>query len=89
MPEHNILMENVGHVKGKDCSQLTVWQAALQGAEAQDATFFGADLTGSVFLEALDAIMSVALSATGQYVASGSILLAAVLFDRLKQRRRV
>src|SRR5207248_11225664 len=68
----NLLVQLNGHVQGKDCSGLTIWQADLQGAEAQDASFAGCDLTGSVFLETINSILSVALSADGQYVAGGS-----------------
>src|SRR5207247_2138921 len=61
-----------GQVNGKDCSHLTVWQADLQGAEGHDASFAESDLTGSVLTETIDAIVSVALSPDGQYVAGGS-----------------
>ncbi len=46
----NLLVGLNGHVKGKDCSRLTIWQADLQAAEAQDANFGGCDLAGSVAL---------------------------------------
>ncbi len=68
----NLLVRLNGHVKGKDCSRLTIWQANLQEAEVQDATFAQSDLTGSVFTETMNSIMSVALSANGQYLAGGS-----------------
>ena len=67
----NLFVRLNGHVKGKDCSHLTIWQANLQGAEAQETTFVESDLTGSVFTETMDGIMSVAFSANGQYVAGG------------------
>src|SRR5262249_46775402 len=59
-------------VKGKDYSQLTVWQADLQKAEVQDANFEGCDLRGSVFLETLDGVCSVAFSPNGDYIAAGT-----------------
>lgn len=68
----NLLVHLNGHVKGKDCSHLTIWQANLQGAEAQDASFAGSDLTRSVFLESIDGIISVAFSPNGQYIAAGT-----------------
>ena len=68
----NLLVRLNGQVRGKDCSHLTIWQADLQGAEAQEATFEGSDLTGSVFMRPIDGIVSVALSPNGQYVAGGT-----------------
>lgn len=69
----NVLIGLNGHVKGKDCSHLTIWQANLQGVQAQGANFAESDLTGSTWTETTDGIMSVAFSPDGQYVAAGSI----------------
>lgn len=68
----NLLGRLNGHIKGKDCSQLAIWQADLQEVEARNANFAGADLTGSVFLETMESIRSVALSPNEQYVAAGT-----------------
>jgi hypothetical protein len=68
----NLLARLNGHIKGKDCSRLTIWQADLQEVEVQDVNFTGADLTGSVFLEILESIRVVAFSPNGQYVAAGT-----------------
>lgn len=68
----NMLVQLTGHLKGKDCSSLTIWQANLQEVEVQETTFAGSDLTGSVFLEALDGITFVACSPDGQYLAAGA-----------------
>ncbi len=68
----NLLVGLNGQVRGKDCSGLAIWQADLQATEAQDANFAGCDLTGAVFMETISIILSVALSADGQYVAAGS-----------------
>ena len=66
------LLVRLNGLKGKDCSGLSIWQADLQWAEAQGATFEGSDLTGSVFMRPVDGIVSVALSPNGQYVAGGT-----------------
>ncbi len=68
----NLLVRLNGHVKGKDCSGLAIWQADLQGGEAQDANFAGCDLRDSAFMETINGITAVALSANEQYVAGGS-----------------
>lgn len=68
----NLLVHLNGHVKGKDCSRLTIWQADLQGAEAQEATFVESDLTGSIFNETINSIISVAISPNGQCMAGGT-----------------
>jgi WD40 repeat protein/transcriptional regulator with XRE-family HTH domain len=67
----NLLIRLNGHVKGKDCSQLAIWQAGMQEAEAQDTNFTGADLAGSTFLEPMDNVTSVALDTNGQHIAAG------------------
>jgi hypothetical protein len=68
----NLLVRLKGHVSGLDFSQLTIWQAYLQGVEVQDVNFAESDLTGSVFMENFDSITSVALSRDGNYLAVGS-----------------
>src|SRR5207247_3416712 len=68
----NLLVRLNGHVKGKDCSGLAVWQADLQGVEAQDANFTASDLTGSVLMETMGSITSVAFSPNGQYLVAGT-----------------
>lgn len=68
----NLLVQLNGHMRGKDCAQLTIWQADLQRAEAQEATFVGSDMTGSTFMETINSVLSVALSPDGQYIAGGT-----------------
>ncbi len=68
----NLLVRLNGHLKGKDCSHLALWQANLQEVEVQDTSFAGSDLAGSVFLENIDSIVSVAFSPDRRYIAAGT-----------------
>lgn len=68
----NLLARLNGHLRGKDCSHLTVWQANLQETEAQDTSFAEADLAGSVFMELIEGVVPAALSPDGQFVAAGT-----------------
>src|SRR5260370_4137871 len=67
----NLLACLNGDVRGKDFSHLAVRQAYLQGVEAQDTSFVGSDLTGSIFTENFGGILSVAFSPNGIYLAMG------------------
>jgi hypothetical protein len=68
----NLLACLNGAVREKDFSHLAVRQAYLQGVEAQDTSFVGSDLTGSIFTENFEGIMSVDFSSNGIYQAMGS-----------------
>ncbi len=67
-----LLREERGHLRGLDLSRLALRGAYLQGVEMQDTRLSGATLRGVVFTEAFDAILSVAVSPDGQYIAAGS-----------------
>jgi len=61
-----------GHLRGLDLSRLSIRGAYLQGVEMQDATLAGAMLHEVAFTEAFDAVLSVAVSPDGRYIAAGS-----------------
>jgi hypothetical protein len=61
-----------GHLRGLDLSRLSIRGAYLQGVEIQDATLAGATLHEVAFTEAFDAVLSVAVSPDGRYIAAGS-----------------
>ena len=61
-----------GHLRNLDLSRLSIRGAYLQGVEMQDATLAGAMLHEVAFTEAFDAVLSVAVSPDGRYVAAGS-----------------
>src|SRR5207237_3241817 len=61
-----------GHLRGLDLSRLAIRGAYLQGVEMQDATLAGAMLREVAWTSAFDAILSVAVSPDGRYVAAGS-----------------
>src|SRR5437588_1016687 len=61
-----------GHLRGLDLSRLSIVGAYLQGLGLQDATLAGAMLQDTVFTEAFDAVLAVAVSPDGRYVAAGS-----------------
>src|SRR5256714_1650699 len=61
-----------GHLRGLDLSRLAIVGAYLQDVEMQDATLAGAMLHDVAFTEAFDAVLSVAVSPDGRYVAAGS-----------------
>src|SRR2546421_8276074 len=68
----SLLKDLRGHLRGLDLSRLSIVGAYLQGVEMQDATLSGAMLHEVVFTEAFDAVLSVATSPDGRYVAAGS-----------------
>ena len=68
----SLLKELRGHLRGLDLSRLAIRGAYLQGIEMQDATLAGATLHEVIFTEAFDAILSVAVSPDGRYIAAGS-----------------
>jgi len=68
----NLLIELRGHVRGWDFSHLSLRQAYIQEAEAQDARFEDTNLGGVRFLEPLEAISAMTLSVDGQFLAVSS-----------------
>lgn len=67
----NLLRQLNVDLSGRDFSDLTVWQADLQGAVLHNTNFAGADLAQSVFVDAFDSVMSVAFSPNGETLAAG------------------
>jgi len=68
----SLLKDLRGHLRGLDLSRLSIRGAFLQGVEMQDTSLAGATLREVVFTEAFDAILSVAVSPDGRYIAAGS-----------------
>ncbi len=68
----NLLRYLKGNLRSVDCSFLAIRQAYLQGIEAQDANFRGAEITESLFTEPVESMASMVLSPDGKYLAVGS-----------------
>lgn len=68
----NILRYLKGHLCNVDFSALAIRQAYLQGIEAQDALFTGAEITETIFTEPIESMASMILSPDGRYLAVGS-----------------
>ncbi|MEL6161754.1 MAG: AAA family ATPase [Cyanobacteria bacterium J06627_32] len=63
----NLMVElSQGKLSRKDFSQLTIWQAYLQGAQLRDVNFNSCELNRSVFTETLSDVMTIALSDSQQ-----------------------
>ncbi|MEM9948462.1 MAG: NB-ARC domain-containing protein [Cyanobacteria bacterium P01_D01_bin.36] len=56
---------------GYDFSDLTVWQAYLQGLNLYDVNFSGSDLSRSVFNQPFGSIRTMAFSPSGELLATG------------------
>jgi WD40 repeat protein/transcriptional regulator with XRE-family HTH domain len=67
-----LLKDLRGHLRNLNLSRLSIRGAYLQGVEMQDTILSGAMLYEVVFTEAFDAVLSVAVSPDGRYVAAGS-----------------
>ena len=57
-------------LQGLDFSELTVWQANLQGLKLHDVNFSHADLSKSIFTETLGNILSASFSPDGKILAT-------------------
>jgi len=68
----SLLTDLRGHLRGLDLSRLSIRGAYLQGVEMQDTTLAGTVLHEVVWTSAFDAILAVAVSPDGRYVAAGS-----------------
>lgn len=68
----NVFRYLKGHLRKADFSSLAIRQAYLQGIEAQDANFTGAEITESLFTESVESMVSMVLSPDGRYLAVGS-----------------
>ncbi|WP_375472719.1 NB-ARC domain-containing protein, partial [uncultured Nostoc sp.] len=67
----NILCQLQIDFSGYDFSNLTIWQAYLQGVNLHRVNFANADLAKSVFSETLVSVSSVAFSPNGKLLATG------------------
>ncbi len=67
----NLLGELKISLNGRDFSNLTIWQAYLQGQALQDTLFVNSDLGHSVFTETFGTIFCVAFSPDNHSLASG------------------
>jgi WD40 repeat protein/transcriptional regulator with XRE-family HTH domain len=67
----NLLRYLKGHLRNADFSSLAIRQAYLQGIEAQNANFAGAEITESLFTEPIESMLSMVISPDGKYLAVG------------------
>ncbi|MEH2084008.1 MAG: NB-ARC domain-containing protein [Nostoc sp.] len=67
----NILCQLQIDFSGYDFSNLSIWQAYLQGVNLHRVNFANADLAKSVFCETLVSVSSVAFSPNGKLLATG------------------
>ncbi|GAX39131.1 WD-40 repeat-containing protein [Tolypothrix sp. NIES-4075] len=67
----NLLCQMQTDLTGYNFSNLTVWQAYLQGVNLHNVNFANADLAKSTFSETLSIITSVAFSSDGKLLAAG------------------
>jgi WD40 repeat protein len=68
----NLLRLLRGDLRGLNLAHLAIRQAFLQGVDMQDSILAGTQLQNTVFSEAFDAILAVAVSGTGEYWAASS-----------------
>ena len=69
----NLLCQMRSELNGYDFSQLTVWQAYLQGMNLSSVNFASSDLAKSVFTRSFSSILSVALSPDREILAAGDV----------------
>jgi WD40 repeat protein/transcriptional regulator with XRE-family HTH domain len=68
----NLLVLLDSPLKHYDFTSLWIRQAYLQGVSLEQVNFTNADIHNSVFTDAFGSIFSVAVSATGEYLAAGT-----------------
>jgi len=68
----NLLWQLQVNVSGYDFSDLTIWQAYLQGMNLHQVNFTNSDLTKSVFTQTNAGILSAAFSPDGKLLATGT-----------------
>lgn len=68
----NLLIQLGADLSGYDCSNLTIWQAYLEGANLRSVNFSYADLSRSVLTETFASTLSVAYSPTGDHFATAT-----------------
>jgi WD40 repeat protein len=69
----NLFVQLKSNLRGRDFSNLIVWQAYLQGVDLQDVNFANTDLARSVFTENFGFVLSVTLSPDGKLLAAGTV----------------
>lgn len=69
----NLLCHLKADLSHADFSHLTIWQADLQDVTLHNVNFAHADLTKSVFATTLSAVLSVAFSPDGQFLATADV----------------
>ncbi|WP_414585538.1 NB-ARC domain-containing protein [Scytonema sp. PCC 10023] len=69
----NTLCHIQASLNNYDFSNLSIWQAYLQGVNLQNANFTNANLSKSIFSEKLVGISSVAFSPNGKLLATGGV----------------
>ncbi|MCL1475265.1 NB-ARC domain-containing protein [Argonema antarcticum] len=69
----NLLIQMKADLSGYDFSNLTIWQAYLQGVNVRRVNFAGANIAKSVFLQTFGIIMSVAITPDGKLLATGDV----------------
>ncbi|MEA5499122.1 WD40 domain-containing protein [Limnoraphis robusta] len=67
----NLLIELKLPINDLDFSNLTVWQAYLQGVNLHQVNFDHADLNQCVFTQTVGGVLSIALSPNGELLATG------------------
>ncbi len=67
----NLLVELQIELNGRDFSNLTIWQAYLQGQTLKNTLFVNSDLGHSIFTETFGTIFCVAFSSDNRSLASG------------------
>ncbi len=67
-----LLRSHKGHLRGLNLQGLTLRAVYLQGVEMQDTNLSATTILDSVLTEAFDAVLSVAISSTGEYWAASN-----------------
>ena len=68
----NLLRQCDINIRGYDFSDLTIWQAYLQGWTLQQVNFARSDLAKSVFTQSFGTVSAVAFSPDGEQLAAGT-----------------
>ncbi|MEM7534694.1 MAG: WD40 repeat domain-containing protein, partial [Chloroflexota bacterium] len=68
----HLLLDMDANLQGADFSQLAIWQANLRGVRLPQVNFAYADLTGSVFTQSFNAILCMAFSNDGLFLATAT-----------------
>lgn len=67
----NLLSQFKSDLSGLDFSQLSIWQANLQGVSLHQVNFAHADLSKSVFTQIFGNVLAIAFSLNGEILATG------------------